>query len=63
MEKGYGERGYHAGQPSVLDDSDSHLPAEEELKGLDKMNSKDTLKLHGLMFYELTCIKQFLYFC
>lgn len=26
------ERGYHTGQPSVLDNLDSHFPAEEELR-------------------------------
>lgn len=45
------ERDYHAGQPSVLDDSDSHLPAEEELKGVGQDEfQKVTLKLHGFMY-------------
>ena len=36
-------------------------PGETEGR-LGKMNSKDTLRLHGLMFYELIYMKQFLYF-
>lgn len=55
-------RGYHTGQPSVLDALDSHLLHRRNWRrGLDKMNSKGSLKLHGFMYYEFTCTKQFLY--